>query len=105
MTQEQKMNQKCGLRPGQIVRSKAGRDQAGVFLVLEILDAKHVTIVDGHRHKLSNPKKKRVIHLQPFRAIVEDFETMKAERTFNDARIRKIIEPYKVTEEEANHVD
>ncbi len=99
MTQENNMNKKCALVPGQIVKAKAGRDKADVFLVLEILDAKHVTIVDGKHRTIEHPKKKRVIHLQPYNKVVEHFETMKAERTFNDARIRKLLEPFTAEEE------
>lgn len=100
MTQERNLNQTCKLEPGQIVQSKAGRDRAGIFLVLEVLDAKHVLIVDGRRRSLEHPKKKRVIHLQAHKAVIDDFETLKENRTFNNARIRKILENYKMNEEE-----
>lgn len=99
------MNLECCLRPGQIVRSKAGRDRGDVFVVFEILDAKHVSVVDGRRRPLERPKRKRVLHLQPANKIVEDFETMKAEQSLNDARIRAMLRPYTGGEEEAQHVE
>ena len=57
------------LVPGQIVKSKAGRDKGYVFFVLEILDQDHVTIADGDRRKIENPKKKKIRHLQPHSAV------------------------------------
>ncbi len=44
---------------GQVVKSRAGRDKGRVFLVLEILDDKHVLVVDGDLRRLEKPKKKR----------------------------------------------
>lgn len=89
------------LQPGRLVRSKAGRDRAKLFLVLEILDAKHVSVVDGHTHPLSRPKKKRVIHLQPYKAAVDGFADSMAAGKLNDADIRKILKPYEPAEEES----
>lgn len=103
MTQEQNMDRKCVLVPGQVVQSKQGRDRAGVFLVLEILDAKHVLVVDGRRRKLANPKKKRIIHLQPHRVVAADFEAMKERNEYHDACIRKILSEY-VNNKEETHV-
>lgn len=44
---------------GQVVKSRAGRDAGNVFLVLEIVDDKHVLIVDGDKRPLEKPKRKR----------------------------------------------
>ena len=57
------------LVPGQIVKSKAGRDKGYVFFVLGILDEDHVLIADGDRRKIENPKKKKIRHLQPYSAV------------------------------------
>ena len=95
MTLESNMNQPCPLVPGQVVRSKAGHDKGKVFLVLDCCDAKHVHVVDGRTRTLAHPKKKRVIHLQPFRAVVSELQTMSEEAVFNDAAIRKWLAPYK----------
>ncbi len=57
------------LVPGQIVKSKAGRDKGYVFFVIEILDDDHVLIADGDHRKAENPKKKKIRHLQPYNII------------------------------------
>lgn len=63
------MNNGNDLVPGQIVRSKAGRDKGYVFFVVKILDDDHVLIADGDRRKSDNPKKKKIRHLQPYHII------------------------------------
>ncbi len=82
------------------MKSKAGRDKANIFLVLEILDAKHVLVVDGKLHPLQRPKKKRIKHLQAYRAQLDDLEAMKKNEEFNDSYIRSVLLPYKVQEED-----
>ncbi|WP_083428183.1 KOW domain-containing RNA-binding protein [Murdochiella vaginalis] len=95
MTLEANMDQPCPYVPGQVVRSKAGHDKGKVFLVLDRCDAKHVHVVDGRTRTLAHPKKKRVIHLQPYRAIVSDLQTMKGDAALDDATIRKWLAPYR----------
>lgn len=51
------------LSAGEIVRSKAGRDQGQYFVVLEVLDGNYVTICDGKRRKAEKPKRKKKKHL------------------------------------------
>ncbi len=88
----------CGLKKGQIVRSKAGRDKGQVFTVWEVLDGKHVLIVDGELRKLQKPKKKRVLHLQKFNKFISmDFEK-ENDLGVKNAKIRKELEPYQIKE-------
>lgn len=94
MTQEARMDQPNPLMTGQIVRSKAGHDKGMVFLVLEIADAKHVWVTNGAQRPLERPKKKRVMHLQPYREVISRFETMKRDPSFDDAKVREILAPY-----------
>ena len=47
------------LVPGQIVKSKSGRDKGDVFFVVEVIDDDYVLIADGDRRKSENPKKKK----------------------------------------------
>ena len=94
------MDKKCKLVPGQVVRAIAGRDRGNIFLVFEVLDAKHVLIVDGKSRRLERPKKKRIIHLQAFNVFMEDFETVKKSRTFNNAHIKKYLSAYEMNEED-----
>ncbi|TCL66482.1 hypothetical protein EDC14_101525 [Hydrogenispora ethanolica] len=53
-----------GLRPGQFVKSKAGRDRNQYYLIMSLVGDKYLLLVDGHHHPKSKPKKKNVKHLQ-----------------------------------------
>ncbi len=55
------------LKPGQLVRSLAGRDKGKHYLVLRELDHKYVLVVDGHRRPVARPKKKNKAHLQHYK--------------------------------------
>lgn len=101
MTQERNMDRQNDLVPGQIVRSKAGRDKDKVFLVLDVLDAKHVLVADGHYRTFEHAKKKRTRHLQPFNWVLPDFERVKNSRDFNNAKIRKLLREFQESYEEA----
>lgn len=83
---------------GQVVKSRAGRDNGRVFLILDIIDEHHVLIVDGDLRKLDNPKKKKVKHLIIYNTILPGFkEKLEDSLTINDAYIRKYLEPFKVS--------
>lgn len=51
------------IKPGQVVRSLAGRDKGHFFVVMGILDPYHVAICDGDLRKITVPKKKKIKHL------------------------------------------
>lgn len=82
------------LSPGQIVKSKAGRDKDRVFLVSEVVDDQYVLIVDGKLRKWNSPKKKKVKHLQKFNTVVSDYPELIKSREWNDAKIRNILKPF-----------
>ena len=48
---------------GSVVLSKAGRDKERYFIVTKLED-NYVYIVDGDLHKVENPKRKKIKHLQ-----------------------------------------
>lgn len=47
---------------GSVVKSKAGRDKEGFFVVTEF-DGTFAMLCDGKRRSLDNPKKKKAKHL------------------------------------------
>ncbi len=49
---------------GNIVYSKAGRDQGGYYAVVEVVDENTVKIADGDTRHIRNAKTKNVKHLQ-----------------------------------------
>jgi ribosomal protein L14E/L6E/L27E len=56
---------------GLVVRSAAGRDKGGFFVVLEA-DTSSVTICDGKRRSLEHPKKKNPKHLCPTNTLLPE---------------------------------
>ncbi len=52
------------IEPGSVVRSRAGRDQGRIFLVVGMADGMHALLSDGRTHMVGKPKKKKLKHLQ-----------------------------------------
>lgn len=63
-----------GLRVGQLVRSKAGRDAGKFLLVVGVADRRSVMVADGKIHRVSRPKKKNTRHLEVFPVRVKEAE-------------------------------
>lgn len=87
------LNSTKELEIGQIVKSRSGRDKDKVFMVLAIVDEQHVLIVDGDLRKLSNPKKKKVKHLNKLSLRSDLLDNGKCDlNEVYDAHIRKELE-------------
>ncbi|MDD2534015.1 MAG: KOW domain-containing RNA-binding protein [Eubacteriales bacterium] len=85
-----------GLRPGQIVLSKAGHDQNRVYLILEV-DANFAVCVDGEYRPIDKPKRKRVSHLRPLGELPDDWQIpLKSlhDHGQQNALIRKLIKSH-----------
>lgn len=74
------------IRVGQVVKSKAGRDKEDFFVVLEVIDDQYLSLVNGARRKLENPKRKKIKHVMVTKQTVDLNPTGK---TLNDSYIRK----------------
>lgn len=61
------------IEPGSVVISTAGRDQGRLYMVIERLDEDFVTIANGKLRTMDRLKKKRVKHLKPTGAIVQEY--------------------------------
>ena len=59
------------MRPGAVVYSKAGRDKGEPFIVLSC-DGAYAYLTDGQSRPLDKPKKKKLKHIQPTNATMED---------------------------------
>ncbi|WP_069650758.1 KOW domain-containing RNA-binding protein [Caloranaerobacter ferrireducens] len=80
---------------GQVVRSKAGRDKGRVFVVIDILDDKYVSIVDGDLRRLDKPKKKKIKHLIVYKTVLKNIrEKIEKGEKFNNAYVRKSLKPF-----------
>lgn len=89
------MDSTSDITVGQVVKSRAGRDKGNIFLVLDIIDDKHVYIVDGDLRKLDKPKKKKIKHLIIYNTRVPELkEKIKNGTKINSAYIRKLLEPF-----------
>ena len=83
------MDKTFSLLKGQVVRSKKGRDEGKVYIIMEIIDDDLILLVDGKLRKLDRPKKKKVKHLYIYKDVI-DTEVS----DFSDIYIRKKLLPY-----------
>lgn len=84
---------------GQIVKSKAGRDKAKYFIIVDIED-EFVYLADGRIRRLEKPKKKKVKHIQATKNISEDVRQKLMDGIkMNNADIRKVLKAYEDKEE------
>ncbi|MDO5714046.1 MAG: KOW domain-containing RNA-binding protein [Tissierellia bacterium] len=86
------MDRTTGIVPGQVVKSKAGRDKDRFFMVLEIKDESYLTLVDGDLRKLSKPKLKKIKHIMVTNTVIP-IDTTSIH--WNDSYIRKHLEPFR----------
>lgn len=56
---------------GQIVKSLAGRDK-DIFYMVVRAEGNFIWVVDGKHHRLEDPKKKNIRHVQPIKQYVPD---------------------------------
>lgn len=76
--------------PGQIVRSKAGRDKYRHHVIVEVIDNEYVTIADGKTRKIERPKKKKLKHL----AVLNDNAFADEEFSFTNNKLKKVTQRY-----------
>ena len=51
------------IKKGMLAKSKAGHDKEHIYVICDV-DETHVYLVDGNIRTLSNPKKKKIKHVQ-----------------------------------------
>ena len=74
------------LRPGMLVKSKAGRDKDHVYVIIRAED-EYVYVADGDLRPLRHMKRKNAGHLQPVLK-------MRLEGEPDDAAVRSLIRKY-----------
>ncbi|NLY50139.1 MAG: RNA-binding protein [Firmicutes bacterium] len=78
------------VKPGQLVRSRAGRDEGVCYLVLGYHDARRVRVTDGARRPVTRPKIKNLSHLEIIEKVGEDVAAALAKgEPVTDAMVRK----------------
>lgn len=81
------------LQIGRVVLSKAGRDQGKFFVIMDVLDDQYVLIVNGQQHRLENPKKKKLKHLNIMPDMIQNVVNKKnAGIKMFDSEIRNNLE-------------
>ncbi|WP_373231671.1 hypothetical protein [Cohnella sp.] len=53
------------LEPGDIVRSRRGRDEGQLVIVIALVDERFALVADGDKRRFDRPKRKNVLHLEP----------------------------------------
>jgi large subunit ribosomal protein L14e len=77
---------------GRVVVSTQGHDQGRRFVVVGIVDERHVLIADGDTRKLDHPKKKQLKHLRAEPILAPDALTDARRRAHTaDSAIRKAL--------------
>lgn len=87
------------LRPGQLVRSRAGRDKGKHYLVVKVISPREVLLSDGRSRPLSRPKKKNVAHLQRYSRRAEIDELVRNQK-LTDSQVIKFLYELAPMEEE-----
>jgi len=89
------------LQIGQIVKSKAGRDQGKIFIIINI-DGDYLYLVDGNIRRMEKPKKKKKKHVQPINEIIKSIQqkVLNHEKITN-ADIRKELLVYQSYSDES----
>jgi ribosomal protein L14E/L6E/L27E len=81
-----------GLRIGQLVFSKAGRDRGRPFLVLKVTGDGFAYVVDGDLRRVARPKRKNVKHLQPTNRVDRELAArIESGKIPTDAEIRRAL--------------
>lgn len=70
---------------GSLVYSRAGRDNGTLYLVIKAEDG-YVYVADGDTRKVSNPKKKKLKHINKTNTVLKpDFDNL------TDSAVRKAL--------------
>ena len=76
---------------GMLAYSKAGHDKGNLYVIIEA-DQEYVYLVDGIRKKISNPKMKKLKHIQIINDIPEIIkECMNSGKKVTDEDIKRAI--------------
>lgn len=59
---------------GMLAYSKAGHDKGNLYVIIKA-DHEYVYLVDGIHKKISNPKKKKIKHIQIINEVPESIES------------------------------
>ena len=75
---------------GQIVFSKSGRDKGMAFIVLST-EGEYVYLADGKLRLISQPKKKKLKHVQPTNTVNAAIAALADKGRLLDSDLRKVL--------------
>ena len=88
------------LQVGQLVRSRAGRDQGRYFMVSALVDSEYVYLVDGQMRKMEKPKKKKRKHLESRKVYFSSLrQKLEGGQTVFDYEVRQALQAAQQNEE------
>ena len=88
------------LKLGEIVSSTAGRDAGRYFIVVDIIDDKYVWIADGDLHKVEDPKKKNIKHINKTEKVVEELTIwLRKNKRVRDEDLKRAVRDYEQNKE------
>lgn len=91
------------IRPGQVVKAKAGRDRGRLFLVVARVDDSYVLIADGATRRMDKPKKKKEKHLEPTEEYISNLaEKLEAGVRVFDSELRKCLSAMEAAKDAAS---
>ncbi|WP_010246778.1 KOW domain-containing RNA-binding protein [Acetivibrio cellulolyticus] len=86
---------------GQVVYSKAGRDEGKKFIVIDIIDEFYVMISDGDLRRIENAKRKKVKHLKiTGEVIIPLGDKLEKKVRVSNSEIRKALSEFGEAKEE-----
>ncbi len=78
------------LCPGQIVKSRAGRDKDRYFVIVDIVDSEHLLLADGDLRKMDKPKKKKTKHVSKMNIVLDSIkEKLEQGEKITNAELRR----------------
>lgn len=82
---------------GSIVRSIAGRDKGGLFIVLSC-EGDYAYLANGELRKVDRPKRKKLKHLQGTKAVSEFVQNkLAAQGKVTNSEVRKALAEFDVS--------
>jgi ribosomal protein L14E/L6E/L27E len=66
------MTNRKELVPGAIVRSRRGRDEGELAVVIALEGERYAYIADGNKRRFDRPKRKNLLHLEPVGIVSEE---------------------------------
>lgn len=84
---------------GEFAISKAGHDKNEIFVIYNVV-GEYVYLVDGKNRTINNPKKKKLMHLQPVHVIAKELQSkMESDKILQDEDIKRAIKCYRQRKE------